>query len=162
MWTLHDSCSTLIFGNIHFLVQNPTTHVSNIQNQIHLMGMNDELKAQEHKAQHDLEDALAKEEIFWMEKARLRWNKHGDRNTSYFHRVTKIKCRKKITRLRNGTMQASDLLDIIPNMVPEPMNSILTYVLSIEEITNVVFGLRKESAPGIIGCQTTTMPILLF
>jgi len=45
---------------------------------------------QETKAHGDLEIALNKEELFWLEKSNVRWYLEGDRNTAYFHRITKI------------------------------------------------------------------------
>lgn len=71
--------------------------------------MTNHLKEKMIKAQQYLEHALAKEELFWMENARTRQHKHGDRNTSYFHRVTKIKSsRNKITCPRDGDILISD------------------------------------------------------
>lgn len=97
----------------------------------------------------------------------------GINNTSYFTRISKIKRSKnKILSLRDGdrvildpdamaahvvsyfansfgfagTMQDSNIIDIIYEMVTEDMNSMLTLVSSMEEITSVVFGLRKEGA----------------
>ncbi|XP_058782945.1 uncharacterized protein LOC131657578 [Vicia villosa] len=164
-----------VFGDIHKLVQTSTTLLNHIQEQIHLIGMTDSLKAQEVKAQIDLEDALVKEELYWMEKARVRWHKQGDRNTAYFHRISKIKRSKNtISSLRNGdllildpedmaahavsyftnifgfagTVQDNAITDIIPSLVSETMNATLTAIPSVDEIKAAVFGLRKDSAPG--------------
>lgn len=83
--------------------------LTKIQEQIHQLEMNDTVKDHEIKAQHELEKALAKEELFWMEKARIICHKHGDRNTSYFHRVCKIKSSKnKITNLRDEDNMITD------------------------------------------------------
>jgi len=57
---------------------------------------------EEKGAQMDLDQALNKQETFWKEKARLNWHVNGDRNTSFFHRVTKIKNKTKvISSIRN-------------------------------------------------------------
>lgn len=64
-----------VFGDVHKLVQNSTNHLNNIQCQIQNLGMNDNLKSQEPKAQQDFKDDLDKDEYFWMEKSRIRWNK---------------------------------------------------------------------------------------
>lgn len=46
-----------------------------------------------------------------------------------------------------GNVQDSYLIDIIPSLVNDAMNATLAYILSDEEITSTVFGLKKESAP---------------
>lgn len=61
-----------MFGDIYQLVQTSTTNISTIQDKINLMGMNDNLKEREIKAQHDLDLALAKKEFFWKENSRTR------------------------------------------------------------------------------------------
>lgn len=58
-----------MFGDIYQLVQTSTPNISTIQDKINLMGMNDNLKERETKAQHDLDSALAKKELFWKENA---------------------------------------------------------------------------------------------
>lgn len=116
---------------------------------------------------------MAKEELFWKEKARTRWNKEGDINTSYFHKVPKIKrFRNKIINLNDGNIIITDLSEIvahavnyytnifgfegnpqdnyltniIPSLVLETMNKILTILPYKEEITSTIFGLRKENS----------------
>lgn len=45
-----------------------------------------------------------------------------------------------------GNFQDLYLIDIISSLVNDDMNATLTYILSVEEITATVFGLKKESA----------------
>jgi len=74
-----------------------------VQQQINRDGYNDTLMQQEKGAQRNLDEALHKEEVFWLEKSKVKWHQEGDRNTSYFHRVTKIKnTTKLITSLKDG------------------------------------------------------------
>lgn len=80
-----------VFGNVHQLVSQAESNLQNIQNQIQTNGHTDTLIQQEKKAQGDLDLALNKEETFWFEKSKVKWHMEGDRNTAYFHRVTKIK-----------------------------------------------------------------------
>lgn len=44
----------------------------------------------EKNAQIDLGKALNIEEMFWLEKSKLKWFLEGDRNISYFHKMTKV------------------------------------------------------------------------
>lgn len=47
--------------------------------------------------------AVDTEELFWKEKARVKWYSDGDRNTNYFHMVDKIgHASKQITSLKHG------------------------------------------------------------
>lgn len=118
-------------------------------------GMIDMLKDQESKVQQELELALAKEDLFWKEKSRTRWHKEGNKNTSYFHKVSKIKSHSnKTISLRDGNnitidpsemvahavnyytnifvfvgdSQDNDLIEIIPSLVTKTMNTILTII----------------------------------
>ena len=40
---------------------------------------------------HELNQAYIDEEIYWKQKSRINWLRSGDRNTGYFHAVTKGK-----------------------------------------------------------------------
>jgi hypothetical protein len=47
--------------------------------------MNDTTLAAQRDIQLQIEITLEKEEIFWVQRARANWLKHGDRNTNFFH-----------------------------------------------------------------------------
>lgn len=92
-----------VFGNIHLQVAEAEKNLNDIQDQINISGNNDTLMNEEKIAQTNLDLALHKQETFWLEKAKLKWHVDGDRNTKYFHRLTKIKNKTKIiSSLRNG------------------------------------------------------------
>lgn len=80
-----------VFGNIHLRVKSAIAAVDRIQNDISNLGASDSLIQQETLAQVELHQALSFEEEFWKEKAKVNWHCNGDRNTSYFHRLTKIR-----------------------------------------------------------------------
>jgi hypothetical protein len=91
------------FGNIHDYVRVAELHLHDIQQQIHTNGHSDHLMNLEKNAQCELDKALDKQDLFWKEKSRTTWHSDGDRNTTYFHRLTKIKnATKIISSLKNG------------------------------------------------------------
>ncbi|MCI29483.1 RNA-directed DNA polymerase (Reverse transcriptase), partial [Trifolium medium] len=144
--------------------------------QISDSGYNDNLLDQEKAAQVDLDKTLKLEEEFWREKARVKWLADGDRNTAYFHKIAKIRhVTKNISVLRHGDDLLTDpdaienhvvsyynsifntdnncldngLVDkVIPNMLNEAMNDMLTKLPSLEEVKDVVFGMNSNGAPG--------------
>ena len=99
-----------------------------------------------------------------------------DRNTAFFHRITKIKNKTKlIATMRDGENLITERQDIsdhvvsyfknlfctnpilqdqslveevIPNLVGENVNVMLTMVPNHDEIKNTVFSMNKEGAPG--------------
>jgi hypothetical protein len=164
------------FGNVNDLVSSAETNLQQVQAHIQQFGHTDSLLAQEKTAGAAYEDALNRQEAFWQEKARLNWHLEGDRNTSYFHRIAKIKTSTKyISSLQDGENVITDqgqladhvvnyyqnlfcsnialqdsLLaeEVIPNLISEEVNSLLTMLPSNDEIKSAVFALNKDSAPG--------------
>ncbi|MCH85398.1 RNA-directed DNA polymerase (Reverse transcriptase), partial [Trifolium medium] len=166
-----------VFGNVHSFVKEAEEELSNIQNQIQSNGINDALRDREKKAQIQLEDALNRQDWFWQEKARVNWHVEGDRNTSYFHRIAKIKNTTKIlSSIRVGDHVLTDptqiadhitqyfknlfctnnvilqdnllIEDVIPNVIDNQLNNIITTLPSPAEIKSAVFYLNKDGAPG--------------
>ncbi|XP_019442303.1 PREDICTED: uncharacterized protein LOC109347025 [Lupinus angustifolius] len=165
-----------VFGNIHSRVKEALFQVERLQQRITNEGHSDNLMIQEDQAQKVLLLALAAEEEFWKEKSRVNWQVSGDRNTSYFHNIAKIRyATKSMSMLRQGentlldrqkienhvldyfTMlyasdnvtQPSSLIDsVIPKLVSEEDNSMLSKIPLEEEIKGVVFDMNGEGAPG--------------
>jgi len=107
---------------------------------------------------------------------KIKWHSEGDRNTAYFHRVAKIKnASNLITSISNGDTVLTDPEDIsehivnhfssifnntpntidnglvnevIPSLITDRINNMLTLIPSYEEIHQAVFSLNKDSAPG--------------
>jgi hypothetical protein len=164
------------FGNVHELVSNAEMKLQQIQSLIQENGHSDALLLEEKLAGASYEDALNKQEVFWQERAKLNWHLEGDRNTKYFHRLAKIKSSTKfITSLQDGdtvitsqeqisehvvnyynnlfctnTVLQDSLLaeEVIPNLVNDDINALLTVLPSYSEIKAAVFALNKDSAPG--------------
>jgi len=134
------------------------------------------LLLEEKEAHKILDEMLSRQECFWQEKAKLNWHLHGDRNTKYFHRIAKIKTSTKtITSLIDGEQVITNqshisehivdyyknlfctnfvleeqLLaeEVIPNLITDEINNLMTMLPSHQEIKSAVFALNKESAPG--------------
>jgi len=153
-----------------------TEKVQAIQRDLDSIGVSDDLLNQEKLAQIHLEKALDLEEIFWQQKSKVKWHLDGDRNTTYFHRVAKIRnASNLITSMTNGDVTLTNPSDIsehivnhfknlfnndshiqnngmveevIPSLITDRTNSLLTALPTDEEIHKAVFSLNKESAPG--------------
>ncbi|XP_024636247.1 uncharacterized protein [Medicago truncatula] len=165
------------FGNVQTMVRDAEKKVNVIQTKIQNDGHTESLLSQEKKAQADMEGALKIQDWFWQEKAKVNWHTDGDRNTAYFHRATKIKnATKLISSLRihdqvtTNQQQISDHIvqyfnnlfcansavlqdpllveEVIPNLVTDSINTMLTMLPSQLEIKNAVFDLNKEGASG--------------
>ncbi|XP_019427157.1 PREDICTED: uncharacterized protein LOC109335477 [Lupinus angustifolius] len=144
-----------VFGNIHFRVKNALDLVELIQQKLSTEGQSDLLLAQEEQAQKDLLVALNSEEEFWKEKSRLNWQISGDRNTSYFHKIAKIRaCVDYFTNLyasENEIHPSSLISQVIPQLVSEDDNNMLSSIPLNDEIRNAVFAMNGEGAPGLDG-----------
>ncbi|GAU28119.1 hypothetical protein TSUD_295560 [Trifolium subterraneum] len=124
-------------------------YLEDVQDQIQQDGHTDSLLEQEKLASTAFEDALNKQEAFWPEKANLNWHLKGYRNTQYFHRLAKIKTSTKfISSLQDGEHESFLVEEVIPNLIYEEVNTLLTMLPSYDEIKSAVFSLNKDSAPG--------------
>ncbi|MCI10855.1 RNA-directed DNA polymerase (Reverse transcriptase), partial [Trifolium medium] len=91
-----------VFGNVDINVKLAVDDVIRIQNLIDANGITADLQRCDYQAQLVLTKALLSQDGFWKEKARIKHFLHGDRNTSYFHRVAKIKSATNQIHLLNG------------------------------------------------------------
>ncbi|XP_058746611.1 uncharacterized protein LOC131619539 [Vicia villosa] len=164
------------FGNVHIITTQAESNIKNIQLEIEDHGYSDILLEKEIKAQHDLNLALNIEEELWKEKSKLNWHLHGDRNTKFYHTYATIKRKNNLIsclningkleydqkmledhienhffKLFNSKMvwQDSNLIQrVVPNLVNEETNDMLTRIPSSDEIYNAVTNLNINSAPG--------------
>lgn len=147
-----------------------------IQSQIDKFGFSESLHNLEVAAQIGLTKAMDFQVSFWNDKARLNWFTHGDRNTVFFHKVTKIiYISKQLTILKKGedildsvvdienhildcyiALYASDnycvdnllIESVIPSVVSISDNIMLTNIPTMEEVKAVVFYLDRNNALG--------------
>ena len=128
------------------------------------------------EARAELRRALAREEGYWKQKAKVKWLKDGDKNSKYFHSVVAERRAKSIIhRIKNGQGEwisdegqvsavaveffkalltaepvggPSNILDVIPKVVSDAQNADLVHDPSRDEIREVVFAMDGESAAG--------------
>lgn len=112
-----------------------------------------------------------------MEKSKVKWHLEGDKNTAYFHRVTKIRnATKLITRIKDGEHYVTEpdqitshtvnyfknvlqdhalVEEAIPELIDADVNNLLIMIPTSEEIKSDVFSLNTDSAPGPDGFGAT-------
>lgn len=92
------------FANISAQVQNAKNNLELAQMQAVEDPSNDQILQLEKNAVEDYVRLSTFEESFFIEKARIRWLKDGDRNTHFFHRTVKAhSARNKILRLQDDS-----------------------------------------------------------
>ncbi|XP_024630290.2 uncharacterized protein [Medicago truncatula] len=92
-----------VFADVDRQVRLAVDEVNRIQLLIDTEGFSDTLYLQDLEAQMLLTNALNVQEQFWKEKARNQHFINGDRNTAYFHRVSKIRAAtNSISLLQDG------------------------------------------------------------
>lgn len=71
------------------------------------------------------------DEVFWNQKEKVKWNLEGDRNTTFFNKMEKIKSSRSIvTYLRNGIDVIKDPTEM-ENHVVKYFTDIFCFVLQI-------------------------------
>lgn len=126
----------------------------------------------------DLNQAYLEEEIYWKQKSRIRWLQSGDRNTRYFHAVTKARRVRNTTNsiqddqgvIRKGHKEVSNVsttyfqklydseetdmelytkvFSIFTQKITQEMNDDLTRPITEEEIQSSMFNMGPHHAPG--------------
>lgn len=114
-----------------------------------------------------LDDLLLKQEIFWAQRSRISWLKHGDKNTKFFHtKASQRRRRNHIQRIKNfddswveevddiakvandyfanlftaGTCsQIDECLSAVHHKVTPNMQQILTIDFTVDEIKAALF-----------------------
>jgi hypothetical protein len=164
------------FGNIDNNVRLAVDEVMRIQALIDEHGLTEDLRNSDFHAQLLLTGALRTQEKFWQEKSRSTHFLHGDRNTSYFHRLAKIKASTKricLLQTEQGRITTDEELELfiveyfksifcgdnsctannmiqncIPSLVSLEDNRLLTSIPSADEVKSAVFTMNGDGAPG--------------
>lgn len=58
------------------------------------------------RLESELEHLLVKEEVYWKQRSRVGWLRHGDKNTAYFHKHAS--CRRKRNEIK-GLFNANNI-----------------------------------------------------
>ncbi|KAI5440392.1 hypothetical protein KIW84_010039 [Lathyrus oleraceus] len=147
----------IIFGNIHKNVRKAKICLQEVQNNIVAQSHSDYLIEKENHAQVILDNALFIVDLFWKEKARVRWYAKGDWNTKYFHMIAKIKNAARgihsikiddtltIDPNKIATHDSNLVERVVPQLVNDQANNLLTMLPSQEEIHGAVFSLNGDS-----------------
>ena len=94
-----------------------TEEVKRLQKKVEELSCEDyteEKKAEFLETSKKLDELLRRQEIYWAQRSRIQWLKHGDRNTKFFH--SKVSQRRRcnyIQRLKdNDNNWVEDIQDI--------------------------------------------------
>ncbi|XP_009107743.1 uncharacterized protein LOC103833410 [Brassica rapa] len=124
----------------------------------------------------ELMDAYRSEEAFWKQRSRLLWLTLGDKNTGFFHAVSKgRKARNRLTVMENAhgeavyeeeliaveiaryfkdifTTTSTDVGEVISRAlsrkITDETNATLTSIPSAKEIKKALFAIHPDKAPG--------------
>ena len=125
--------------------------------------------------QMNLHKACREEAEWWRLKSRCKWLKDGDRNSSYFHKLTAIRKNQNNVReiqtsdkiinqfeeiKKEATNYFSDLLteqpvssddqllSLVPNSITSRDNERLNQVITMEEVKETVDNMEEDRSPG--------------
>ena len=136
----------------------------------------EESKAEFLEVSKNLNELLRRQEIFWAQKSRISWLKHGDKNTKFFHaKASQQRQRNHIQRIKNSedcwVEDAEDIADVaieyfdnlfvagtydqideclktVTCKVTLDMQQILTSDFIADEMKVVLFQMGPTKAPG--------------
>ena len=156
--------------------------IKKLQKQVEWLNTSDfteECKAELLTASRQLDELLLKQEIYWAQRSRVAWLKHGDKNTKFFHTKASQRQRKNYIQgikdkhdrwveevedigvvasdyfenmFRAGRCdQMADCLSAVPNKVTANMKEVLTCEYTAEEVRIALFQMGPTKAPGLDG-----------
>ncbi|KAF7828452.1 reverse transcriptase [Senna tora] len=128
-----------------------------------------------------IDDLWKQEEMYWHARSRVKWLRHGDQNTRYFHAITvQRRNRNRIVRMKDtdgnwveeenqirvcldryftdlfSTVRNRDVswvAGLVERRVNEDINAVLTRNITLDEVKKAVFDLGPQKAPGPDGLK---------
>ncbi|XP_065633632.1 uncharacterized protein LOC112033392 [Quercus suber] len=115
-----------------------------------------ESRAEWLEASKKLDSLLRQQEIYWAQRSRVPWLKHGDKNIKFFHsKALQRRRRNFIQGIRdegdNWVDRQEDIAQAIPCKVTEEMRQSLSREVSADEIREALFQMGLTKAPGLDG-----------
>ncbi|OMO80770.1 reverse transcriptase [Corchorus capsularis] len=134
------------FGNLRFRRRKMEERLAALQGDL----MNMESRNEEKVLRNELEMIMEQEQMHWMQKSRENWIIHSDRNTKYYHTLTKKRrMRNRILSIKNGRGETlEDIKEIEDEFLKE-------YGKCYEEVRQAAFQLGPMKAPGVDGKPAT-------
>ncbi|KAK1648056.1 hypothetical protein QYE76_065861 [Lolium multiflorum] len=168
---LHEWDSTVLKG--------PRKRLRELQVELNLVmsgPLSDDALSKQRELQIQIENLLEQEEIYWVQRGRANWLRHGDQNTAFFHRFASG--RRKRNFIKQLTNESGNIIDdqdqmmdiasgyfqhlftsevqdpdqgVIDKVLPcvtNEMNDILTAPYTREEVKKAMFNIGDLKAPG--------------
>ncbi|KAL6126211.1 hypothetical protein ACLB2K_074262 [Fragaria x ananassa] len=164
------------FGDVNKMVENSFVDLDRIQLEIASLSPSEDRLSKESVASAHVHVALAFQEKFFCDKSRVKCLTEGDRNTSFFHAMVKVRqLKQSLSIMRDGGCIIDDLKDIsdhvviyfkdlfttdsavrdtglvaqvIPKLVTSEENALLTAIPTSAEIFQTMCSMDHNSSPG--------------
>ena len=166
-----------IFGNINTQVDILERDLADVERQLHIQWMEDTWE-QRIRVGDQLDEAVRRQEMYYLQKSCIHWLKEGDRNTCFFHASIAHRTRSAYTALLEvydqmllrmqearldyfRTFLASEPIelseDLLSSILPLVMNQEtleITRILTRKEIRDLIFAMGRNRSPGSDGFST--------
>ena len=173
-----NKCGEELFAWGSTKTQPETEEIKKLQKKIEDLSMEDATdgnSASMLEASKKLDDLLLKQEIYWAQRSRISWLKHGDKNTKYFHsKASQWRRRNMIQGVKdqhnNWVEEIEDIagvaieyfenmfksgacdrldesLDVVQHKMTTNMQEILSREYSANEIKTALFQMGSTKAP---------------
>jgi hypothetical protein len=143
---------------------------------------------QSRENEKEIDELLQCEEIWWQQRSRAMWLKHGDKNTAYFHQKAAQRKRKnKIESITDKpcthnsqekiedtlishfqelfqsqeTHHISNTMEVVKNVITEDIFNHLSAEFTSEEVLSAIRDMKGLAAPGPDGPSCSLLSNLL-